>query len=131
MTALDKNLAWPTASWFILGGFAAVLIVSYVLFTELWGSSRDEAKKFTPQGAAITSMMGFTTAWRKARQVYGAQVTKKTAEAFIALAVYANASKKTPLYIQLEDSMWVYAPARGGKTSSIVIPMILNAPAQS
>ncbi|MGP5391649.1 type IV secretory system conjugative DNA transfer family protein [Glutamicibacter arilaitensis] len=126
--ALDKNLGWPTASWFILGGFAAVLIVAYVLFTELWTGSRDEAKKFTPQGAAITSMMGFTSAWRKARQIYGAQVTKKTAEAFIALAVYANASKKIPLDIQLEDSMWVYAPARGGKTSSIVIPMILNAP---
>lgn len=126
--SLDGDLAWPAASWFILGGFAVLLIVGYVLITELWINPRKNTTTFNPQGAAITSMMGFTAAWHKARQIYGPSVTKKTAEAFIALAVYTNASKKAALYIQLEDSMWVYAPARGGKTSSIVVPMVLNAP---
>ncbi|MGP5049178.1 type IV secretory system conjugative DNA transfer family protein [Glutamicibacter ardleyensis] len=125
---VDGDLVWPTASWFILGGIAVLLIVGYVLITELWISPRNDSAKFNPQGAAITSMMGFTAAWHKARQIYGPSVTKKTAEAFIALAVYTNASKKVPLYIQLEDSLWVYAPARGGKTSSIVVPMVLGAP---
>lgn len=125
---LDGDLAWPAASWIILGGFAVLLIAGYVLITELWISPRKNTTTFNPQGAAITSMMGFTAAWHKARQIYGPSVTKKTAEAFIALAVYTNASKKVPLYIQLEDSLWVYAPARGGKTSSIVVPMVLNAP---
>lgn len=125
---LDGDLSWPTSSWFILGGIAVLLILGYVLITELWVNPRKNTTKFNPQGAAITSMMGFTAAWHKARQIYGAQVTKKTAETFIALAVYTNASKKVALYIQLEDSMWVYAPARGGKTSSIVVPMVLSAP---
>lgn len=125
---LDGDLSWPAASWFILGGIVALLIVGYVVITELWISPGKNITKFNPQGAAITSMMGFTAAWHKARQIYGPSVTKKTAEAFIALAVYTNASKKAALYIQLEDSMWVYAPARGGKTSSIVVPMVLNAP---
>ncbi|MGO2484551.1 MAG: type IV secretory system conjugative DNA transfer family protein [Glutamicibacter ardleyensis] len=125
---LDGDLAWPAASWFILGGFVFVLIAGYVLITELWISPRKDTAKFNPQGAAITSMMGFTAAWHKARQIYGPSVTRKNAEAFIALAVYTNASKKVPLYIQLEDSLWVYAPARGGKTSSIVVPMVLGAP---
>ncbi|MGP4968534.1 type IV secretory system conjugative DNA transfer family protein [Glutamicibacter ardleyensis] len=125
---LDGDLAWPVASWFILGGITVVLIAGYVLITELWISPRKNTSKFNPQGASITSMMGFTAAWHKARQIYGPSVTKKTAEAFIALAVYTNASKKVPLYIQLEDSLWVYAPARGGKTSSIVVPMVLSAP---
>ncbi|MGO3150792.1 MAG: hypothetical protein ACTIJ0_12180, partial [Glutamicibacter ardleyensis] len=108
---LDGDLAWPSASWFILGGFVFVLIAGYVLITELWISPRKDTAKFNPQGAAITSMMGFTAAWHKARQIYGPSVTRKNAEAFIALAVYTNASKKVPLYIQLEDSLWVYAPA--------------------
>lgn len=125
---LDGDLAWPAASWFILGGFVFVLIAGYVLITELWISPRKDTAKFNPQGAAITSMMGFTAAWHKARQIYGPSVTRKNAEAFIALAVYTNASKKVPLYIQLEDSLWVYAPAPGGKTSSIVVPMVLGAP---
>ncbi|PCC37184.1 type IV secretory system conjugative DNA transfer family protein [Glutamicibacter sp. BW77] len=125
---LDGDLAWPAASWFILGGFVFVLIAGYVLITELWISPRKDTAKFNPQGAAITSMVGFTAAWHKARQIYGPSVTRKNAEAFIALAVYTNASKKVPLYIQLEDSLWVYAPARGGKTSSIVVPMVLGAP---
>ncbi|GGJ73137.1 type IV secretory system conjugative DNA transfer family protein [Glutamicibacter ardleyensis] len=125
---LDGDLAWPAASWFILGAFAVLLIAGYVLITELWISPRKNTTTFNPQGAAITSMMGFTAAWHKARQIYGPSVTKKTSEAFIALAVYTNASKKVPLYIQLEDSLWVYAPARGGKTSSIVVPMVLGAP---
>ncbi|GAA2946170.1 type IV secretory system conjugative DNA transfer family protein [Glutamicibacter bergerei] len=125
---LDGDLAWPSASWFILGGFVFVLIAGYVLITELWISPRKDTAKFNPQGAAITSMMGFTAAWHKARQIYGPSVTRKNAEAFIALAVYTNVSKKVPLYIQLEDSLWVYAPARGGKTSSIVVPMVLGAP---
>lgn len=125
---VDGDLSWPAASWFILGGIIVLLIVGYVLITELWIGPRKNTTKFNPQGAAITSMMGFTAAWHKARQIYGPSVTRKTAEAFIALAVYTNASKKVPLYIQLEDSLWVYAPARGGKTSSIVVPMVLGAP---
>ncbi len=125
---VDGDLAWPTASWFILGGIIVLLIAGYVLITELWVTPRKNTATFNPQGAAITSMMGFTAAWHKARQIYGPTVTRKTAEAFIALAVYTNASKKVPLYIQLEDSLWVYAPARGGKTSSIVVPMVLGAP---
>lgn len=125
---LNGELQWPTASWFILGGFAALLILGYVLVTELWIGPRRAHQKCTPQGASITSMMGFTPAWHKARQIYGRNVTKKTAEAYIALVVYTNATKRVPLYIQLEDSVWVYAPARGGKTSSIVVPMVLGAP---
>ncbi|PRB68654.1 type IV secretory system conjugative DNA transfer family protein [Arthrobacter sp. MYb213] len=60
--------------------------------------------------------------------MYGPSVTKKTAGTFISLAIYTNVSKKGALYIQLEDSIWVYAPARGGKTSSVVVPMVLGAP---
>lgn len=125
---LDGKLVWPTASWYLLGGFMIILIVGYVLISELWIAPRQNHTKYTPQGASITSMMGFTPAWRKARQIYGPTVTKKTGAAFLAVAVYTNASKRVPLYLQLEDSMWVYAPARGGKTSSVVVPMVLNAP---
>jgi type IV secretion system protein VirD4 len=125
---LDGELQWPTASWFILGIFVFVIVLVYVLITELWIAPRKGTNKFNPQGAPITSLMGFTPAWRKARQIYGQTVTKKTAEAYIALAVYTNRTKRVPLYIQFEDTVWVYAPARGGKTSSIVVPMVLSAP---
>lgn len=109
---LDEDLSWPAASWFILGGFDVLLIVGFVLITELWISPRKDSTKFNPQGAAVTSMMGFTAAWHKARQVYRPSITKKTAEAFIALAVYTNASKKVPLYPARRQPLGLYPGPR-------------------
>ena len=62
--------AGPTASWLILGAFVFVIVLGYVLITEFWINPCKGNNKFNPQGTAITSMVDFTRAWRKAWQIY-------------------------------------------------------------
>lgn len=122
--AVDKELQWPVASWFVLIGMILVLVFGVSLLVFALGSSRQDLK---PEGKSVSKLAEFKPALAKARQIYGQKVTKATAATYIVLVAYLGAAKKKPLYVQLEDSMWIYAPARAGKTLGIAVPLILQA----
>lgn len=108
-----SNVRWPFASWFIVAGLVVLLTVLFNLWNDRKNSNRND---LTPEGKSVESLAGFKPAMAKARQIYGQKVTKATAATYIVLVAYLGAAKKKPLYVQLEDSMWIYAPARAGKT---------------
>lgn len=121
----EGSIRWPFASWFIAAGF----IVLFTVFLNLWNERNSTNKnELKPEGKNVESLAGFKPAMTKARQIYGQKVTKATAETYIILVAYLGAAKKKPLYVQLEDSMWIYAPARAGKTLGFAVPLILQAP---
>lgn len=121
---IEGNVQWPFASWFIAAAFVVALTVLWNLWTDRHSSKKNDLR---PEGKSIESLAGFKPAMAKARQIYGQKVTKATAMTFIVLVAYLGASKKKPLYVQLEDSMWIYAPARAGKTLGIAVPLMLQA----
>ena len=120
----EGNVRWPFASWFIVAGLVVLLTVLFNLWNDRKNSNRND---LTPEGKSVESLAGFKPALAKARQIYGQKVTKATAATYIVLVAYLGAAKKKPLYVQLEDSMWIYAPARAGKTLGIAVPLILQA----
>ncbi|MDV2982497.1 UNVERIFIED_CONTAM: TraM recognition domain-containing protein [Actinomycetes bacterium ARC8] len=125
VTALfEGTIDWPFASWFVLTGIILVLVFGISVFIFAFASGKNDYK---PEGKSVLTMTGLKPALRKAQQIYGSKVTNKTVATYIVLVAYLGAAQKKPLYVQLEDSMWVYAPARAGKTLGIAVPLMLQA----
>lgn len=121
----EGDVRWPFASWFI----AAAFIVAFTVLRNLWTDRHSSKKKnaLKPEGKSVESIAGFKPALSKARQIYGKEkVTKDSSDSYLVVAAYLDVAKKKPLCLQLEDSVWVHAPAREGKTLGVAVPFALQ-----
>lgn len=122
---VQGRVAWPVASTFIaVGLFIALVLLTAFLVEE---TKNLRARKGGPgPSPAILRALSLRRAARYARKALRVPPGTKNKDLVVSMA--ATPQGRKPLYMQYEDSCWTYAPARAGKTLTIVAPGILSAP---
>ena len=122
---LHGQVEWPVASTFMaIGIFIGLVLLSAVL-VEGTKNLRKHDQGLGPTPSVLRAL-SLRRASRYARKAL--RVPPKTPDKDLVVSMTSTLRGKKPLYMQYEDSCWVYAPARAGKTLTIVAPGILEAP---
>lgn len=118
----DGSFQWPPAATWILIVLAVLTFIGAAILTAaLGGSTRDDG---LPRYKDLERRMGRKAALAKARQSLELPDDATEDEMIVALC---KLDRQT-LYVQHEDSMWVFAPQRSGKTLYLAVGIILDAP---
>ncbi|MET3174646.1 UNVERIFIED_ORG: type IV secretion system protein VirD4 [Arthrobacter sp. UYCu721] len=117
------GLAWPGASTWILIVLAVIAVVGAGILSALFGSkkTRDDG---LPRYKDLEKRMGKKAALAKAKQSLELPADATEEEMIVALCKLDGQT----LYVQHEDSMWVFAPQRSGKTLFLAVGITLDAP---
>lgn len=122
---LHGQVVWPVASTVVaIGIFIGLVLLSAVL-VEGTKNLRKHDQDLGPTPSVLRTL-SLRHAARYARKAL--RVPPKTPDKDLVVSMTSTIRGKKPLYMQYEDSCWVYAPARAGKTLTIVAPGILEAP---
>ncbi|MFM9432785.1 type IV secretory system conjugative DNA transfer family protein [Arthrobacter sp. MP_2.3] len=118
-----REFAWPGAATWILIVLAVLAIVGAGMLSALFGTkkSRDDG---LPRYKDLEKRMGKKAALAKAKQSLELPADATEEEMIVALCKLDGQT----LYVQHEDSMWVFAPQRSGKTLFLAVGIILDAP---
>ncbi|MGY4542564.1 type IV secretion system protein VirD4 [Arthrobacter sp. UYNi723] len=117
------GVLWPGASTWILIVLAVIAVVGAGMLSALFGSKkhRDDG---LPRYKDLEKRMGKKAALAKAKQSLELPADATEEEMIVALCKLDGQT----LYVQHEDSMWVFAPQRSGKTLFLAVGIILDAP---
>ncbi len=115
--------SWPSASTWILIVLAVLAFIGFAFLSALFGSkkTRDDG---LPRYKDLEKRMGKKAALAKAKQSLELPADASEDEMIVALCKLDGQT----LYVQHEDSMWVFAPQRSGKTLFLAVGIILDAP---
>ncbi|NQD86620.1 type IV secretory system conjugative DNA transfer family protein [Paenarthrobacter sp. CM16] len=117
------TFAWPGAATWILIVLAILAFLGMAFLTIVLGGNKPKDDGL-PRYKDLEPRMGKKAALAKARQ--SLHLPEDAAEADIIVPAFKLDGKI--LYVQHEDSMWVYAPQRSGKTLYIAVGIVLDAP---
>ncbi|MDQ0104456.1 type IV secretory pathway TraG/TraD family ATPase VirD4 [Paenarthrobacter nicotinovorans] len=113
---------WPGAATWIAIVLAIVTFVGAAYLSALRGSKpKDDG---LPRYKDLEPRMGRKAALAKARQALELPEDATEDEMIVALCKLDGQT----LYVQHEDSMWVFAPQRSGKSLFLAVGIILDAP---
>lgn len=117
------GFAWPGAATWILAVLAVLAIVGAAFLSAKFGSkrSRDDG---LPGYQDLEKRMGKKAALAKAKQSLELPEDATEEDMIVALCKLDGQT----LYVQHEDSMWVFAPQRSGKTLFLAVGIVLDAP---
>ena len=119
----DGTFAWPQAATYILIVLALIAFLGIAFLTIVLGGSKPKDDGL-PRYKDLEPRMGKKAALAKARQ--SLHLPEDATEEDIIVPAFKLDGKV--LYVQHEDSMWVYAPQRSGKTLYIAVGIVLDAP---
>lgn len=137
----DPRLAWPTADradvpaaaayWtvtiLVLGGLAAGVATGVSRLRP--GAGRGKSALRTRPTSADLRAMGEQAARRQARRLRPGGVESPHSHVRgHGILLGTSVHRRHPLYATWEDSLLVIGPPRSGKTTSLVIPMVVEAP---
>ena len=114
---------WPGAATWILIVLAVLALVGAGMLMALFGGNkhRDDG---LPRYKDLEKRMGKKAALAKAKQSLELPEDATEEEMIVALCKLDGQT----LYVQHEDSMWVFAPQRSGKTLFLAVGITLDAP---
>ena len=117
------EFAWPGAATWILIVLAVLALVGAGMLMALFGGNkhRDDG---LPRYKDLEKRMGKKAALGKAKQSLELPDDATEEEMIVALCKLDGQT----LYVQHEDSMWVFAPQRSGKTLFLAVGIVLDAP---
>lgn len=117
------KFTWPGAASWILIVLVVLAIVGGGILSALFGSgkARDDG---LPRYKDLEKRMGKKAALGKAKQSLELPADATEDEMIVALCKLDGQT----LYVQHEDSMWVFAPQRSGKTLFLAVGIVLDAP---
>ncbi|MFJ6303091.1 type IV secretory system conjugative DNA transfer family protein [Pseudarthrobacter oxydans] len=117
------ELLWPGASTWILIVLAVLALVGTGMLMAIFGGNkhRDDG---LPRYKDLEKRMGKKAALAKAKQSLELPEDATEEEMIVALCKLDGQT----LYVQHEDSMWVFAPQRSGKTLFLAVGITLDAP---
>jgi len=122
---VQGRVAWPLASTFIAIGLFVALVLAAAFLVEGTKNLRTRNTGPGPSPGTLRAL-SLRRAARYARKALRVPPGTKNKDLVVSLA--ATPHGKKPLYMQFEDSCWVYAPTRAGKTLTVVAPGILASP---
>lgn len=122
---LQGRVSWPFASSFIAVGLFIAMVFAAAVLVE---GAKNLRTKNSGQGPSAGTLRALSLrhAAKYARKALRVPPGTKDKDLVVSMATTSQSRK--PLYMQFEDSCWVYAPTRAGKTLTIVAPGILSAP---
>jgi type IV secretion system protein VirD4 len=114
---------WPGAATWILIVLAVLALVGTGMLMAIFGGNkhRDDG---LPRYKDLEKRMGKNAALAKAKQSLELPADASEEEMIVALCKLDGQT----LYVQHEDSMWVFAPQRSGKTLFLAVGITLDAP---
>ncbi|WP_248761268.1 type IV secretory system conjugative DNA transfer family protein [Pseudarthrobacter sp. SSS035] len=117
------QFAWPGAATWILIVLAVLALIGAGMLSALLGTKkhRDDG---LPRYKDLEKRMGKKAALTKAKQSLELPTDATEDEMIVALCKLDGQT----LYVQHEDSMWVFAPQRSGKTLFLAVGIVLDAP---
>jgi type IV secretion system protein VirD4 len=113
---------WPAAATWILIVLAVVTFVGAAFLSVTFGTKPHDDG--LPRYKDLETRMGKKAALAKARQSLELPEDATEDEMIVGLGKLDGQT----LYVQHEDSMWVFAPQRSGKTLYLAVGIILDAP---
>jgi type IV secretory pathway TraG/TraD family ATPase VirD4 len=117
------EFAWPGAATWILVVLAILSIVGAALLSAKFDSKRHREDGL-PRYKDLEKRMGKKAALAKAKQSLELPENATEDDMIVALCKLDGQT----LYVQHEDSMWVFAPQRSGKTLFLAVGIVLDAP---
>ena len=118
----EGTFAWPAAAtWILIVLGVAAFLGAAILSSFIGHKPRGDG---LPRYKDLEPRMGRTAALAKARK--SLHLPEDAAENEIIVPAFTLDGKT--LYVQHEDSMWVYAPQRSGKTLYLAVGIVLDAP---
>ena len=117
------EFTWPSAATWILIVLAVLALVGTGMLMAIFGGNkhRDDG---LPRYKDLEKRMGKKAALAKAKQSLELPADATEEEMIVALCKLDGQT----LYVQHEDSMWVFAPQRSGKTLFLAVGITLDAP---
>jgi len=117
------TFAWPQAATYILIVLAMIAFLGIAFLTIVLGGRKPKDDGL-PRYKDLEPRMGKKAALAKARQALELPEDATEDEMIVALCKLDGQT----LYVQHEDSMWVFAPQRSGKSLFLAVGIILDAP---
>ena len=117
------EFVWPGAATWILIVLAVLALVGAGMLMALFGGNVHRADGL-PRYKDLEKRMGKKAALAKAKQSLELPADATEEEMIVALCKLDGQT----LYVQHEDSMWVFAPQRSGKTLFLAVGIVLDAP---
>ncbi|MFK4637210.1 type IV secretory system conjugative DNA transfer family protein [Paenarthrobacter histidinolovorans] len=117
------TFAWPQAATYILIVLAMIAFLGIAFLTIVLGGNKPKDDGL-PRYKDLEPRMGRKAALAKARQALELPEDATEDEMIVALCKLDGQT----LYVQHEDSMWVFAPQRSGKSLFLAVGIILDAP---
>ena len=121
VTGLPASLDW--VHWTVLGLSLAAAIAAAALIGARQSRSRPEHRPGLPSAGEIRAIAG-RGAIARARHLRP-DLPKPTAED---LGVQIGSAKGVPVWMSIEDTLFVQGPPRSGKGANFVIPLLVKAP---
>ncbi|UKA52193.1 type IV secretory system conjugative DNA transfer family protein (plasmid) [Arthrobacter sp. FW305-123] len=119
----EGTFAWPGAATWILIVLAIIAFLGTAFLTIVLGGRKPKDDGL-PRYKDLEPRMGRKAALAKARQALELPENATEDEMIVALCKLDGQT----LYVQHEDSMWVFAPQRSGKSLFLAVGIILDAP---
>ncbi|MGO4431778.1 type IV secretory system conjugative DNA transfer family protein [Paenarthrobacter sp. RAF9] len=119
----EGTFAWPAAATWILIVLAILAFLGIAFVTIMLGGRKPKDDGL-PRYKDLEPRMGRKAALAKARQALELPEDATEDEMIVALCKLDDQT----LYVQHEDSMWVFAPQRSGKSLFLAVGIILDAP---
>ncbi|MCP1415628.1 type IV secretory system conjugative DNA transfer family protein [Paenarthrobacter sp. A20] len=119
----EGTFAWPGAATWILIVLAILAFLGIAFITIVLGGRKPKDDGL-PRYKDLEPRMGRKAALAKARQALELPEDATDDEMIVALCKLDGQT----LYVQHEDSMWVFAPQRSGKSLFLAVGIILDAP---
>jgi type IV secretory pathway TraG/TraD family ATPase VirD4 len=118
----------PLGVW-VLFGLAVVVVVFGAALAWKWWSGRGARREGTATKHQIEETLGGTAVRKRASRDRPSLAGQKNLD-FRAAAVYVGRDKQSgkELWSSHEDSFYVIGPPRSGKTVSLCVPLVLDAP---
>ena len=117
------EFVWPGAATWILIVLAVMALIGTGMLMALLGGTKHRADGL-PRYKDLEKRMGKKAALAKAKQSLELPADATEEEMIVALCKLDGQT----LYVQHEDSMWVFAPQRSGKTLFLAVGIVLDAP---
>jgi type IV secretory pathway TraG/TraD family ATPase VirD4 len=117
------EFVWPGAATWILIVLAVISLIGAGMLMALFGGNKHRADGL-PRYKDLEQRMGKRAALTKAKQSLELPADATEEEMIVALCKLDGQT----LYVQHEDSMWVFAPQRSGKTLFLAVGIVLDAP---